>query len=192
MIDLTNLAVDIHNNSFQLNDFPPITLPKCKGLLILNFLSKNIDKQFSPTNLRMNIENTQDVKFLQQDEFSCLIDQACDYIPATDRQTIKEVIKELKSNATALLIAKEACDESLVEELLEQDEMLLDYLYNAMNFNHTIKNINMAKTNNNRSVKRALKNLLKYIEEQNPELAKIIDSHLIINSSHVCLLSKGA
>lgn len=189
MSKITTLTVDIVNNSIKLNAYPAIVIPKCKGILILNFLNQHIDKPFSPTLLRMNIENNQDMNLLQDDEFSCLIDQACDYIPATDRQAIKEVLRELKSNATAIQVAREHNNESEVEYLIEQNEILSDYLHKAMNFNHTIRNITQTRTNDTKSIKRALHKLIMFAERKNPEVAKIISRHLKISSSSVGLLS---
>lgn len=189
MSNIASLIVDVVNHSVQLNDYPVISLPKCKGLEILNFLNQHIDQQFPPTLLRMNIENNQSVEPLQYDELSILIDQACDYIPMTDRLTIRSVVSELQKNTVALEEAKANHNIAEVDYLLEQNEMLSEYLNQTLNFNHTIRNINQARINDSRSIKRALNKLLEFIANQNPKVAKIIKEHLIINSSHVGLVT---
>lgn len=189
MSNIASLIVDVVNHSVQLNDYPVISLPKCKGLEILNFLNQHIDQQFPPTLLRMNIENNQSVEPLQYDELSILIDQACDYIPMTDRLTIRSVVSELQKNTVALEEAKANHNIAEVDYLLEQNEMLSEYLNQTLNFNHTIRNINQARINDSRSIKRALNKLLEFIASQNPKVAKIIKEHLIINSSHVGLVT---
>lgn len=190
MSNIINLSVDISHNTIKYENYPIIKLPKCKGLLILNFLNQHQDKPFSPTLLRLNIENYQELQNYQQiDEYSYLMKQATKYIPATDRQTITEVIKEYKKNLLELDEARKDNDDSKVAYLIDQNEMLSDYLSKSVNFNYTIKNINQTKTNDYKSVKRALDNLIKFIALENQDIAKKISDNLVINSGQICLLS---
>lgn len=184
-----NLHIDLSQKTIKVNNNKAVKVPKCKGLDILYFLNNHINQQFTPSKLRMNTENKQDVQYLQQDEYSYLINQACSYIPATDRQTINEVIQELRKNNIALEEAYELHDESKIEYLLDQNEMLQDYLNKSLNLNKTIKNLNQSKINNTKSIKRAISNLIQNIEEQDSWSAKIISDNLIVNSNQVCLLA---
>lgn len=183
------LDIDLKHNLLTLEGYETVKLPKCKGLTILHFLNKYQNKQFSPTLLRMNIENKQDVEYYQQNEYSFLIQQACDYIPATDRQAIYEVIAEMRKNKAEMEKAQAMNDESLLEYLFDQNEQLNRYLSQTVSINQTIKNLNQAKTNNTKSIKRAMDNLLKYISKENQGVAEIISSHIVINSQVVCLYS---
>lgn len=185
-----NVKVDIRNSTLKLNDFPTMTLPKCKGLEILNFLARYQDRQFSPTQLRLNCENNHKTEFLQFDEISYLIEQSCQNIPATDRKTIKEVINELKKNSIELEDANVANDIGKTKQILKQNEALTNYLDDNVNFNNTIKNLNRTRTNDVRSIKRTLAKLIELIRKQDPLQAEIISKHLVVNSSHTCLLSE--
>ena len=190
MEEIIKLSVDIKSNTIKIDNLPPIKLQKCKGLVILDFLNQHQDKPFSPTLLRLNIENYQELQNYQQiDEYSYLMKQATKYIPATDRQTITAVIKEYKKNLLELDEARKDNDDSKVAYLMDQNNMLSDYLSKSLNFNYTIKNINQTKTNDYKSVKRALDNLIKFIALENQDIAKKISDNLVINSGQVCLLS---
>lgn len=190
MSNIINLSVDISHNTIKYENYPIIKLPKCKGLLILNFLNQHQDKPFSPSLLRLNIENYQEVQILQQnDEYSYLMKQAFSYLPATDRQTVNEVLMEIRKNKLALEEAQNQHDDSKVAYLIEQNEMLSDYLSKSVNFNYSIKNLNTAKNNDYKSVKRALDNLIKFIALENQDIAKKISDNLVINSGQICLLS---
>ncbi len=182
-----DLSIDVINNTIIIDDYQAIKVPKCKGLAILDFLTKHINQIFSPTLLRMNIENKEDVHYMQEDEYAVLINQACTYIPATDRKTIIEVIKQIKRNIEEYEVAKFNHDESRCQYLQDQNEQLQDYISKAVNSNKTIRNLNQAKANNSKSVKRALKHLIQYIEAQNPSIAKSISDRLVVTSQFVYL-----
>lgn len=183
------LDVDVKACKITWNDKTTVKIKKCRGLFILALLCENLDKPFTPSLVRINIENNRDVQIMQQDEYSYLLNQACQYIPATDRQTIKEIIQEIHRNELEIIEAREINDDSIVEYLLNKNQMLYDYLSNSVNINHTIKNINQTKINDYRSISRSLEVLIKLIKKQAPQLERIISEHLIVNSQQICLLA---
>ena len=183
-----DLEVYLNNEEavFYVGGSLELTIRKTLGSKYLKLLSENMNKKFHPIQLRSMVEHNIDifdVRSISNDdyEYNPLL-KLIAFIPASDVKTIREVVQKVKKTDQALDVAKRNKDLAMIECLMSTKESLQQYLSDTITPGGKIKNLSHQSRNDVKSITKAIKRTIGYINAINPEVANTIAKQLTINS----------